>query len=400
MEGFNQNNAWRLRLARCFQKALGCAELSPIYLESVKLESLFKEFEEGVTSVCVIGTVKAGKTSLINALLGSDVLPSDDIPCTSNVRQVIRYGENRKAFLHFQSPFPMDYCETLPNDITDYLKWYNYGRSPYGNDIQIPKLEYSFTDSLYFIKIPTPPDSVLFSEDALRNWEYQYNRSQSAFYRIEFYYPSDFLKKRIIISDTRGLTDAPLMNKKTIELVQKADIVLYISDSLYLVTQDEKYFIENRLQSCGVKISGLIFNRIDLHRRKKKIINYLRINVREYVSDDAVFFVSSQEALEATKENNYELLQQSGIPKVKEFIEKLAVSKERKRFIASSNALKNVISNDMLPSITKEITKTFGENRSDKMGNLIFISTELKAVVAGLNKLIEEIEYQASNETK
>lgn len=55
MEGFDQNNVWRLRLARYFQKALGCAELSPIYLESVQLQSLFKEFEEGVTSVCVIG---------------------------------------------------------------------------------------------------------------------------------------------------------------------------------------------------------------------------------------------------------------------------------------------------------------------------------------------------------
>ena len=48
MEGFDQNNVWRLRLARYFQKALGCAELSPIYLESVQLQSLFKEFEEGV----------------------------------------------------------------------------------------------------------------------------------------------------------------------------------------------------------------------------------------------------------------------------------------------------------------------------------------------------------------
>lgn len=58
MEEFNQNNIWRLRLARYFQKALGCAELSPIYLESEQLQSLFKQFEEGVTSVFVIGNIK------------------------------------------------------------------------------------------------------------------------------------------------------------------------------------------------------------------------------------------------------------------------------------------------------------------------------------------------------
>lgn len=399
MKRFDQNNAWRLRLARCFQKALGCAELSPIYLESVKLESLFKEFEEVVTSVCVIGAMKAGKTSLINALLGSDALPSDVMPCTGNVTHVVKYGQNRKASLHFQSPFPMDYWETLPNDIIDYLKWYNYGRSPYGNDIQIPKLEYSFTDSLYFIQIPTPPDSVLFSEDELTGWLYQYDRSQSAFYCIEFNFPSDFLKKRIIISDTHGLTEAPLMNKKTIELAQKADIVLFITD-VFGFTQSVRAHIENIQRYSDILISGIIANKMDQVSHRDTVTSYIRTTARDYVPEIVLFCVSSTKALQSYKENNDELLQQSGIPQVKEFIEQLAVSKERERFIAYSNALKNVISNDMLPSINREITKTFGENRSDKMGNLIFISTELKAAVAGLKKLIEEIEYQASNETK
>lgn len=104
--------------------------------------------------------------------------------------------------------------------------------------------------------------------------------------------------------------------------------------------------------------------------------------------------------MDAYKEGNDELLQKSGIPKVKEFIEQLAVGKERERFIASSKKLQNVISNSLLPSIKSEISKTFGEHRVEKMGNLIFISTELQSVVVGLNKLIDEIETQTSNETK
>ncbi|MCD8235829.1 MAG: dynamin family protein [Prevotellaceae bacterium] len=407
MEGFGQNNIWRLRLARYFQKALGCAELSPVYLESVQLQSLFKQFEEGVTSVCVIGDFKVGKTSFINALLGESILPTDDIPCTGNIPHRVKYGTNPKAMLYFQSPFPMDYRETLSSDVTDYLKWNNYGRTLYGNDIQIPALEYPFIDSFSFIKRPEIPESILFSGDDSELGEYlsQYNNSKSAFNSVELYYPSEFLKKRIAIADIaiHELGADVLNTRMIIESLNKADFVLYVSDSGHPFTYCEEEMIEILLNLNSIELSGIIANRIDLcgdHDNRGKICTYIQVRTKEYFPANAVFCVSSKEALDAYKENNDELLLQSGIPKVKEFIERLAVGKERKRFIASSNALKDVICNSMIPSIKSEITKTFGEHRVEKMGNLIFISTELQSVVVGLDKLIDEIETQTSNETK
>lgn len=401
MEGFNQNNIWRLRLARYFQKALGCAELSPIYLESVRLMSLFKEFEERVTKVCVLGRYKTGKTSFINALCGTDVLPMDDTPCTCRAHSV-EYGAIAKAVLYFQTPFPMNYRESLPSDIIDYLKWHNYGRNPYGKDIQIPALEYSFENSLCFIKYPEPSENIFFSHDGYGNFLHQYIQEHSAFNNFIFFFPSEFLEKRITIADTPGYNDDHLQSQKILQVSQNSDIVLYILDSIKSFTMEERNFIEKVVNICGVKISGMIVNRMDLvsRRMQEKYSKYCRVKVQEYFSDDAIFFISSKKALDACKENNDELLQQSGIPKVKEFIEQLAVRKERERFIAFSKALKDVISNDMMPSINMEITKTFGENRSEKIGNLIFISTELKSIVAGLKKLIDEIECKITNETK
>lgn len=401
MEEFNQNNIWRLRLARYFQKALGCAELSPVYLESVQLESLFKQFEEGVTSVCVIGYNEAGKTSFINALLGESILPSDDIPCTCNIPHRVKYGTNPKAMLYFQSPFPMDFRETLSSDIIDYLKWNNYGKGAYGNDIQIPALEYSFQDSLSFIKVPEIPDSILFSGySELEVYLSQYYNYKSAFSSIELYYPSELLKKRIALVEAwvRWFGSDPFTTQKTVELLQKVDVVLYVTDSCRPFCECERKFIEELHELRLIQVYGIVANRIDLRNHDDRIESYIK--AQAYVPANAVFCVSSKEALDAYKENNNELLQQSGIPKVKEFIEQLAVGKERERFIASSNALKNVICNDMLPYINSEITKTFGEHRSEKMGNLIFISTELKSVIVGLDKLIDEIKSQTSNETK
>lgn len=407
MEGFDQNNVWRLRLARYFQKALGCAELSPIYLESVQLQSLFKEFEEGVTSVCVIGVNKAGKTSFINALLGESILPTDEIPCTINIPHRMKFGTNPKAMLYFQFPFSMDYRETLPNDIIDYLKWNNFGKGAYGNDIQIPALEYSFLDSFSFLIFPEIPDSILFSDDESEPREYilHYYNSKSAFNSIALYYPSEFLNKRIAIADvaTHELGADALNTRRIIESSKKADIVLYVSDALAPFTHWEEEMIERVLYPCSIQFSGIIVNRIDLLDlccSSGKWEKYIRLRGKKYASEESIFFVSSKEALDAYKESNDELLQKSGIPKVKEFIEQLAVGKERERFISSSKKLQNVISNSLLPSIKSEISKTFGEHRVEKMGNLIFISTELNSVVVGLNKLIDEIETQTSNETK
>ena len=404
MEGFDQNNVWRLRLARYFQKALGCAELSPIYLESVQLQSLFKEFEEGVTSVCVIGITKAGKTSFINALLGESILPTDEIPCTIKIPHRVKYGTNPKAMLYFQFPFPMDCRETLPNDVIDYLKWNNYGKDSYGNDIQIPALEYSFQDSLSFIRYPEIPDNIFFSGDIedFKVYLHQYHNSKSAFCSIELYYPSALLKKRIALVDTRlhEFFSDPLITQKTVESLQKVDIVLYVIEATKPFCEYDRKYIEELQIFFQIDFYGIVANGIDLCIRRDRQELYIKSQASLHVPNNSVFCVSAKEAMDAYKEGNDELLQKSGIPKVKEFIEQLAVGKERERFIASSKKLQNVISNSLLPSIKSEISKTFGEHRVEKMGNLIFISTELQSVVVGLNKLIDEIETQTSNETK
>lgn len=405
MEGFDQNNVWRLRLARYFQKALGCAELSPIYLESVQLQSLFKEFEEGVTSICVIGvSCEAGKSGFINALLGESILPTDDIPCTSDIPHRVKFGTNPKAVLYFQLPFLMDCRETLPNDIIDYLKWNNFGKGTYGNDIQIPALEYSFQDSLSFIRLPEIPIDILFSGDSEDLVQYlsQYNNSRSAFSSIELYYPSELLKKRITLAEisVHRFGSDPFTTQKTVELLQKTDVVLYVTDAMMPFREYERKFIEELQQLFLIQVCGIVANRIDLCNRRDRQELYIKSQASVHVPNNSVFCVSAKEALDAYKEDNNELLQKSGIPKVKEFIEQLAVGKERERFIASSKELKEVICNNLLPSIKSEISKTFGEHRVEKMGNLIFISTELNSFVVGLNKLIDEIETQTSNETK
>lgn len=52
--------------------------------------------------VAVIGEFKKGKSSLINALLGSEVLPTDILPMTASINRVV-YGEKKSITIHYKS---------------------------------------------------------------------------------------------------------------------------------------------------------------------------------------------------------------------------------------------------------------------------------------------------------
>lgn len=253
-----------------------------------------------------------GKRSFINALLGDEVLPISDLSIANVIWPIIKYGAIPKTLLCFQSPFPMDFRENISDDILDYLKWYNFGKNPYGYDFQIPSLEYSL----------------------------------------------------------QGIKESPVHRRKILKLASTSDKVLLVGSAQHPFGIDEETIINDMLSSHNIRISGFVANRFDLRNHSAKLELYIKVKARKHVPENSVFCVSAKEALDAYKEGNDELLERSGIPKVKAFIEQLAVSKERERFIASSKELKEVICNIMLPSIKSEISKTFGEHRVEKMGNL------------------------------
>ena len=55
---------------------------------------------EGVFRLLVLGDMKRGKSTFLNALIGENILPSDVNPCTA-ILTVLRYGEQKKVTVYF-----------------------------------------------------------------------------------------------------------------------------------------------------------------------------------------------------------------------------------------------------------------------------------------------------------
>ena len=78
-------------------------------IEDLTLAS--QNLRQGVFRLLVLGDMKRGKSTLLNALLGENLLPSDVNPCTA-VLTVLRYGSQKKVTVYFKDgkiPHRMDF---------------------------------------------------------------------------------------------------------------------------------------------------------------------------------------------------------------------------------------------------------------------------------------------------
>lgn len=156
------------------------------------IKRLSERLEKKELVISVIGQFKRGKTSLINHLLGADILPVGIIPLTTVVT-MIHYGDKASAILQFQSGERHEIgLESLPDYISEHLNSGNHKRV----------------------------DSVILS------------------------YPSPLLSKNIVLVDTPGVGSLHRHNTDaSYAFVEKSDAVLFMLSVDSPVNELEKDFL-------------------------------------------------------------------------------------------------------------------------------------------------------------
>ena len=80
-------------------------------------EDLREKIETNTFNLVVVGQFKRGKTSLINALLGADILPVAVVPLTSIVT-IMKYGDALRINVHFNDG---RVAEIKPEGLPEYV---------------------------------------------------------------------------------------------------------------------------------------------------------------------------------------------------------------------------------------------------------------------------------------
>jgi small GTP-binding protein len=254
---------------------------SPFREDTQTISKLIQRLENKEFNLAILGKFKRGKSSLINALIGKEILPTSILPLTS-IPTFICYGEEKKIHVSFLDGAARqdDYDEnTLANYVTEE-------------------------------KNPSNEQGV--SE-------------------VKLSYPAKILQKGVVIIDTPGIGSIYVHNtESTMEFLPQCDAALFVLSVDPPLTEAEFNF----LKIVKTKVPSLIFilNKMDYLDLKdqKKALEFFEKILRERlnINDLQLFCMSAKQGMQATKENNELLLKTSGLFYLQEYLSDFLVNKK------------------------------------------------------------------------
>lgn len=271
-----------------------------LYLKLDKSVELIDDVLDKVANdsfdIAIVGEFKRGKSTLINSLLGKDVLPTDILPCSATL--------NRVTY-----------------SITPSVKIeYKDGRV---EEIDINRLPD------YVTKLTEESEKI---SETVRE--------------ATVYYPINFCRNNVDIIDTPGLNDDQNMTDVTLSILPQVDAAILVIMAQSPFSDFERDFLENKLLVSDLGRILFVVTGIDrcdedevervLQLIETRIMKYILKKAEKTLGADSeefavykrklgkpkVFGVSAKQALKAKIKGDDELLERSQFPKFEKELER------------------------------------------------------------------------------
>jgi GTPase SAR1 family protein len=258
------------------------------------LKKTSQNLKEGVFRLLVLGDMKRGKSTFLNALIGENILPSDVNPCTA-LLTVLRYGAEKKVTVYFNDG-------TAPEEI-DFVSF---------------KTRYTID----------PAEAKRLEQ-----------QKKLAFPTVEYAvveYPLPLLEKGIEIVDSPGLNDTEARNELSLGYINNCHAILFVLRASQPCTLGERRYLENYIKDRGLTVFFLInaWDQIkeslidpddteELAEAEFKLKRVFKTNLAEYcqtdgqdIYDERVFQLSSLLALRKRIKDVNASLEGTGFPEL------------------------------------------------------------------------------------
>ncbi len=175
------------------------------------LDLVSHNLAEGEFRLLVLGDMKRGKSTFLNALMGENVLPTNVNPCTA-VLTVLSYGESGQVTVHFKDG---------RQELLDFDSF---------------KQRYT---------IPPEEAKQLQAEGISAFPDVAYAAVQS---------PLTLLEKGVQIIDSPGLNDTEQRNQLTLSYINNCHAVLFVLSATQPYTLGEQRYLENYIKDRGLSV--------------------------------------------------------------------------------------------------------------------------------------------------
>lgn len=254
-----------------------------INCQTASLVQLIDQLKQSAFKVLVVGEFSRGKSTLINALLGEEILPSAAKPCTAIISE-IKYGRRKIATIYFK-----DNVGKLPKglskDVVDHITQHKAKGS-------IPPLK---------VSVERLKDYVALS-NAEAIGEQQNPDEVSPFSHAEIHVPLNLCKNGVEIIDSPGLNEQQGRADIATQYIDKADAIIFVLSCTKLASTTEMKAIEDLEQrgnhniifvcNCFDQVEEEEQEDIKVHARRK-LLKHTDLKER------GLYFVSAKQALTA-----------------------------------------------------------------------------------------------------
>jgi len=267
------------------------------WIDKERKEQIVDKINNDVLTIGVIGQMKCGKSTFLNAFVfEDDVLPSATTPMTAAL-SVITYGAEKKLVAEFYTQQEWEEQKRQAQRSLDSVR---------GNALEESKIK----AAQELVKLSEKLGSSLSSylggskEDTLDNLE-RYVGAEGDYVGITkyvtIYYPKEYLKG-VEIVDTPGFND-PIVSReeRTKEFLKKADVVLLLLYAGRPFDSTDKEILFKNVKQCGTGKVLIGINKYDIPyaqgEGEEEIIQYVTEEIkkagREY-RDDTLNMILSE----------------------------------------------------------------------------------------------------------
>jgi len=287
-------------------------------------EELMVKLAEDRFTLAVLGQFKRGKSSLMNAIIGRELLPTGVLPLTSAIT-VLRFGPKERLVVEREG---LQWPEIAPvSQIEDYVT----ERGNPGNCKRV---------TVATVEVPLP-----------------------------------FLRRGLEFVDTPGVGSAITANTATTyAFIPRCDAVLFVTSVDSPFTSVELEFLKEIRQH--VHKIFFIVNKIDLlaERERREVLEFVAKTIREQMGTDDVrmFPVSCKLALASKVEHDLLAYQRSGLKPLEETLSRFLSEEKTATFLAAvverANRLVDAEAGEIeLAKPAKDLAQTALRQRLDKI---------------------------------
>lgn len=315
-------------------------------------KDLGSKLNDSRLKILVAGQFKHGKSTLVNALLGEEILPAYSTPCTAVITE-IEYGEQKKAIISFKKKLAVIPKGLEPKvlahigDRTENIPDMNLASDNLGEELE------------KYLAIPENEDDK----------EQKESVAESPYACCKLFWPLELCKNDAMIIDSPGLNEATARDETTYTYVPQADMILHVLNAQQLFGKPDKEFIQ-KLKIFGNPPLMFVVNRFDqlnTAKDQERVKQRALRDLPQYspYGESGIFFTSAYKALNGRIDNDSNLYNESGFAGFEQTMAKI-IEEERGKIKLESNMqaacreIGNFIEN-YIPNLTKQLAKNVNE---------------------------------------